>query len=96
MRRELTGWVTVGYCRKSISNEPQQKRVELLQKMIINLSENDLCEKVFVLPICSASSNVMMRDTSTTIVNAGVLKKLRFCDGDMQGKKKFHRTRFYY
>ncbi|KAG1172622.1 hypothetical protein G6F70_006439 [Rhizopus microsporus] len=58
MTRQLTGWITVGYCRKSPSKETPQKRLELLQKMVNSLHLNDLCEKVFVSPICRASSDL--------------------------------------
>ncbi|KAL0091257.1 hypothetical protein F4703DRAFT_1732381, partial [Phycomyces blakesleeanus] len=92
MTRQLTGWITVGYCRKSPSKETPQKRLELLQKMVNSLHVNDLCEKVFVSPICRASSDLLTRDISPTATAQSILKQLRFQNGDMQDFLMFAKT----
>jgi hypothetical protein len=88
MTRQITGWITIGYCRKSPSKETSQKRLELLQEMLNSLHVNNLCEKVFVSPICRADSDLLTRDISLTATAQSISKQLRFQNGDMQGKKK--------
>ncbi|KAG1445388.1 hypothetical protein G6F56_009933 [Rhizopus delemar] len=92
MTRQITGWITAGYCRKSPSKETPQKRLELLQKMVNSLHVNDLCEKVFVSPICRASSDLLTRDISPTTTAQSILKQLRFQNGDMQDFLMFAKT----
>ncbi|KAI8331391.1 hypothetical protein BC941DRAFT_403846 [Chlamydoabsidia padenii] len=90
--RNIPGWTTIGYARKSISNESTKKRTALLQTMIENLHINDLCEKVYVSPMCSANSELMRRDYHRTASTTTVLQQLRFHDGDMQDFIVFAKT----
>ncbi|CAO3650831.1 unnamed protein product [Mucor fragilis] len=89
--RLSTNWITIGYCRKSPSKENQERRLQLLQKMVYNLQVNDLCEKVFVSPVRKVDLDLFTRDKSTTITTNSLIEKLRFQDGDFQrNKKKAH------
>ncbi|KAG0936640.1 hypothetical protein G6F29_009002 [Rhizopus arrhizus] len=53
---------------------------------------NDLCEKVFVSPICRASSDLLTRDISPTATAQSISKQLRFQNGDMQDFLMFAKT----
>ncbi|KAL9538928.1 hypothetical protein PS6_011407, partial [Mucor atramentarius] len=52
--------------------------------MVNNLHINDLCEKVYVSPICRANSDLLARDESPTATVQSILDQLRFQNGDMQ------------
>ncbi|KAG0166085.1 hypothetical protein DFQ28_000675 [Apophysomyces sp. BC1034] len=90
--RNSPGWTTIGYARKSVSNESTKKRTALLQTMIENLHINDLCEKVYVSPMCSVNSELMIRDYHRSATTTTVLQQLRFQDGDMQDFIVFAKT----
>lgn len=83
--RNSTGWITVGYALKSRSNEKLQTRAVLLQKMVKNLRVKDLCEKVYVSPVCAADSPLLKRDSVPTASAMIIMDKLRHKDGDLQG-----------
>lgn len=87
--RSSSGYITVGYARKSISNDSMEKRTNLLQKMINNLHNHDLCEKVYVSPVCSADSELATREQRRSSTATTIMEQLRFHDGDMQGKGKW-------
>ncbi|ORE17291.1 hypothetical protein BCV71DRAFT_244112 [Rhizopus microsporus] len=81
--RETSGnWLTVGYCRKSKCNVSQEQRVKLIQRMVEILKVKCLCEKVYVSPICSASSLLFERDFSNK--TATVMDKVKYKDGHFQ------------
>ncbi|ORX45310.1 hypothetical protein DM01DRAFT_247329, partial [Hesseltinella vesiculosa] len=56
------GWITIGYARKSKTNETQEKRSKLLQKMVNTLHTKDVCEHVYASAYSEASSNLKTRD----------------------------------
>ncbi|ORX57060.1 hypothetical protein DM01DRAFT_317890 [Hesseltinella vesiculosa] len=82
--RSSTNWITIGYARKSKSNEPFKTRVALLQKMVKNLHVKSLCEKVFVSPVCTADSPLLKRDLVLTATAVDAVNELRHNDGDFQ------------
>lgn len=89
--RETSGnWLTVGYCRKSKCNVSQEQRVKLIQRMVEILKVKCLCEKVYVSPICSASSLLLERDFSNN--TATVMDKIKYKDGHFQGKSSKDRV----
>ncbi|KAL7324969.1 hypothetical protein PS15p_210080 [Mucor circinelloides] len=60
--------------------------------MVNNLHINDLCEKVYVSPICRANSDLLARDESPTATVQSILDQLRFQNGDMQDFIMFAKT----
>jgi hypothetical protein len=52
--------------------------------MVEILEVRCLCEKVYVSPICSASSSLLERDFSNN--TATLLDKIKYKDGHFQGK----------
>ncbi|KAF1796182.1 hypothetical protein FB192DRAFT_1405552 [Mucor lusitanicus] len=82
--RETSGnWLTVAYCRKSKCNVSQEQRVKLIQRMVEILKVKCLCEKVYVSPVCFASSLLLERDFSNN--TATVMDKNKYKDGHFQG-----------
>lgn len=74
--RNSTGWVTVDYARKSRSNEKLETRVVLLEKMVKNLRVKDLCEKVYVPPVCAADSPLLQRGLVPTSSGMAITEKI--------------------
>ncbi|KAI9258574.1 hypothetical protein EDC94DRAFT_660721 [Helicostylum pulchrum] len=90
--KKTKGFITVGYFRKSPSNELAEIRIELLQKKINSLRLNDLCEKVFVSPTCISGSTLSKKDRVPTKKSKKVTRQFRFFDGDMQDLVMFSKT----
>ncbi|KAL0087450.1 hypothetical protein J3Q64DRAFT_1737444 [Phycomyces blakesleeanus] len=73
----------VGYARKSPSNDKDEKRVKLLQKMVDNLQNRSLTTRVYASFSSSASTPFSERDTTN---NKSMIAKLNNVKGDTQGK----------
>ncbi|KAI8093742.1 uncharacterized protein BX664DRAFT_385119 [Halteromyces radiatus] len=66
--------------RKKVRETKQ--RVKLIQRMVEILKLKCLCKKVYVSPICSASSLLLERDFSNN--TATVMDKIKYKDGHFQ------------
>ncbi|KAI9244327.1 hypothetical protein EDC94DRAFT_629726 [Helicostylum pulchrum] len=66
----LSGRVNRTCTKNSSKTIIRSKQLELLQRMVKILRENNLCEKVFVSPVCLASSEILKRDTAPTTVTS--------------------------
>ncbi|KAI9033726.1 hypothetical protein CLU79DRAFT_801795 [Phycomyces nitens] len=82
VRKKGGNWLTVGYCRKSRCNVSSEQRAKLIQRTVETLKIKCLCEKVYVSPICSASSLLLERDSSNNM--ATIIDKLKYKDGHFQ------------
>lgn len=69
--------VTIGYARKSHTNESQVARVRLLQAMVDKLRSRRLVRKLFVSPRSNASTKFEERDVSDS--NISIIKDLMHC-----------------
>ncbi|CEI86346.1 hypothetical protein RMCBS344292_00788 [Rhizopus microsporus] len=56
-------YTTIGYARKSPSEETKELRVRLLQFMINKLYFRGKCEEAFVSPVCKADQPILERDS---------------------------------
>ncbi|KAG2198835.1 hypothetical protein INT47_000751 [Mucor saturninus] len=72
-------FVIIGYCRKSPSQETEETRLKLLQKMVKNLRSRAFAQKVFVSASSKASDPLHERDLPPAIQN-----KLDNVDGNTQ------------
>ncbi|KAL0083941.1 hypothetical protein F4703DRAFT_1917000 [Phycomyces blakesleeanus] len=71
----------VGYARKPPSNDKDEKRVKLLQKMVDNLQNRSLTTRVYASFSSSASTPFSERDTTN---NKSMIAKLNNVKGDTQ------------
>ncbi|ORE00793.1 hypothetical protein BCV72DRAFT_246403 [Rhizopus microsporus var. microsporus] len=58
-----TKYITIGYARKSPTDETKESRIRLLQLMVNKLYFRGKCEEVFVSPICKADQPILERDS---------------------------------
>ncbi|KAK4516954.1 uncharacterized protein ATC70_000282 [Mucor velutinosus] len=58
-----TKYITIGYARKSPTDETKESRMRLLQLMVNKLYSRGKCEEVFVSPICKADQPILERDS---------------------------------
>ncbi|KAG1164713.1 hypothetical protein G6F37_000054 [Rhizopus arrhizus] len=58
-----TKHITIGYARKSPTDETKESRIRLLQLMVNKLYFRGKCEEVFVSPICKADQPILERDS---------------------------------
>ncbi|KAG1186877.1 hypothetical protein G6F35_014559 [Rhizopus arrhizus] len=56
-----TKYITIGYARKSPTDETKESRIRLLQLMVNKLYFRGKCEDVFVSPICKAGQPILER-----------------------------------
>ncbi|KAI8366270.1 hypothetical protein BD560DRAFT_401146 [Blakeslea trispora] len=59
---------TIGYARKSHTNESKSVRLRLLEDMTAILVDPCQCSKVYVTPICAANSPLLERDLERSVV----------------------------
>lgn len=77
--------MTIGYARKSSSGESTESRTRLLQDMVNILHSKDLCQGVYILPLCNADSPLTRRDKENSDFTKEIMGNLRFVKGDFQG-----------
>ncbi|KAG1462567.1 hypothetical protein G6F56_005492 [Rhizopus delemar] len=77
------GFEVVGYARKSPSNDKNENRLKLLQKMVDNLENRSLTTRIYVSFSSCASTPFSERDTTTS---KSTIASLRNVNGDTQGK----------
>ncbi|PHZ07179.1 uncharacterized protein RHIMIDRAFT_316939 [Rhizopus microsporus ATCC 52813] len=77
------GFEIVGYARKSPSNDKNENRVKLLQKMVDNLQSRSLTTRIYVSFSSCASTPFSERDTTT---NKSMIAKLSNVNGDTQDR----------
>ncbi|KAI9023650.1 hypothetical protein CLU79DRAFT_700729, partial [Phycomyces nitens] len=58
-----TKYITIGYARKSPTDETKESRIRLLQLMVTKLYFRGKCEEVFVSPICKSDQPILERDS---------------------------------
>ncbi|KAG1443100.1 hypothetical protein G6F56_010797 [Rhizopus delemar] len=58
-----TKYITIGYARKSPTDETKESRIRLLQLMVNKLYFRGKCVEVFVSPICKADQPILERDS---------------------------------
>ncbi|KAI9499002.1 hypothetical protein BDB00DRAFT_797749 [Zychaea mexicana] len=58
-----TKYITIGYARKSPTDETKESRIHSLQLMVNKLYFRGKCEEVFVSPICKADQPILERDS---------------------------------
>lgn len=81
--------MAIGYCRKSpLRGESIEKRIELLQAMILKLKKLDLCHRVYVSPICESNSKIIKRDELLSDEAKAIYNELQHADGTMQGRRR--------
>ncbi|KAI7847084.1 hypothetical protein BDC45DRAFT_611280 [Circinella umbellata] len=73
-------WINIGYARKSPSDESEDTRIRLIDKMIQKLQNIMLCSKIYVSPTCKSTSSIVRRDTE----QQSIITKLKNNDGTMQ------------
>lgn len=56
-----TKYITIGYVRKSPTDETKESRIRLLQLMVNKLYSRGKCEEVFMNPICKADQPILER-----------------------------------
>ncbi|KAI8326788.1 hypothetical protein BD560DRAFT_361671, partial [Blakeslea trispora] len=76
-----SGFEIVGYARKSPSNDTNENRVKLLQKMVDNLRNRSLTTRVYVSFSSYATAPLNERDTTTS---KSMIAKLSNVNGDTQ------------
>jgi hypothetical protein len=76
------GYDITGYIRKSPGDEVEEKRIELLNRMVECLTERSLTDKVFASPWCLANEPLATRDLTE---KAEIIKKLKGVKGNTQG-----------
>lgn len=74
---------TIGYARKSYTNESKSVCLRLLENITAILVDPCGCSKIYVTPICAANSSLLKRN----VVRSSISKEIRLAHGDMQGKK---------
>lgn len=74
---------TIGYARKSHTNDTSSVRRRLLGNMTAILVDPCRCSKIFVTPTCAANLPLFERD----LERSSLTKEIRHAHGDMQGKK---------
>lgn len=79
--KKKDGYEVIGYVRKSPSDVDLETRRNLLQKMVDNLLDRSLVDKVYVSVSSLASSPLKERDLDE---NDDVIKKLKNVDGNTQ------------
>ncbi|GAA5798142.1 hypothetical protein HPULCUR_003542 [Helicostylum pulchrum] len=77
-----TKYITIGYARKSPTDETKESRIRLLQLMVNKLYFRGKCEEVFVSPICKADQPILERDSPK---QDDLLLHLRGSHGDISG-----------
>ncbi|KAI9322338.1 hypothetical protein BX666DRAFT_1893942 [Dichotomocladium elegans] len=75
---------TIGYARKSHTNESKSARLRLLESMTAILIDPCWCRKVYVTPFCTANSPLLERDMKRNTLT----KEIRHAHGDMQGENQ--------
>lgn len=73
----------IEYVRKSVTNESDETRSRLLNKMTNTLREKNKCTTLFVSPKSNAGENIEERDKD---VDLTLLENLKGCNGTTQGK----------
>ncbi|KAI8990973.1 hypothetical protein BDF20DRAFT_812786 [Mycotypha africana] len=81
-------YATIGYARKSHSNESQSVRLRLLESMTAILVDPCRCSKIYVSPICAANSPLQERD----LKRSTLIKEIRNAHGDMQDLISYAKT----
>ncbi|KAI7889921.1 uncharacterized protein EV154DRAFT_512852 [Mucor mucedo] len=79
---------TIGYARKSLSNESKSVRLRLLESMTSILVDPCRCSKIFVTPLCNANSPLLERD----LKRSPLTKDVRHAHGDMQDLISYVKT----
>ncbi|KAI8353640.1 hypothetical protein EDC96DRAFT_546406 [Choanephora cucurbitarum] len=79
---------TIGYARKSHTNESKSVRLRLLEDMTAILVDPCQCSKVYVTPICAANSPLLERDLERSTLS----KEIRHAYGDMQDLIAYAKT----
>ncbi|KAG0162690.1 hypothetical protein DFQ30_001500 [Apophysomyces sp. BC1015] len=74
--------LTIGYVRKSPTNESDASRVRLLQLMVDKLYFRGKCEEVYASPCCLASQPILERDSPRA---ESIIAMLKGCKGDVAG-----------
>ncbi|KAG2221911.1 hypothetical protein INT45_013247 [Circinella minor] len=72
--------ISIGYARKSVTNETDLSRKHLLQLMVDKLHFRLKCQEVYVSPCCTANDQILNRD-SPPFTN--ILASLNGCHGDI-------------
>lgn len=73
-------WINIGYVRKSPTNESNETRERLIQKMVSKLINISFCEKIYVSPCTNVQDPVFKRDFKDD--------EKMYGDGNTQGKQK--------
>ncbi|KAG2201751.1 hypothetical protein INT47_002011 [Mucor saturninus] len=79
---------TIGYARKSLSNEFKSVRLRLLESMTSILVDPCRCSKIFVTPLCNANSPLLERD----LKRSPLTKDVRHAYGDMHDLISYVKT----
>ncbi|KAI8874874.1 hypothetical protein K501DRAFT_203807, partial [Backusella circina FSU 941] len=79
---------TIGYARKSHTNESKSVRLRLLENMTAILIDPCRCSKIYVTPICTANSPLLERDMKRNTLS----KEIRHAHGDMQDLISYAKT----
>ncbi|KAF1800906.1 hypothetical protein V8B55DRAFT_1390506 [Mucor lusitanicus] len=58
-----TKYTTIGYARKSPTDETRESRIRLLQLMVNKLHFRGKCKEVYVSPTCKANQPILERDS---------------------------------
>ncbi|KAG1208539.1 hypothetical protein G6F69_007128 [Rhizopus microsporus] len=80
-------YTTIGYARKSPSEETKELRVRLLQFMINKLYFRGKCEEAFVSPVCKADQPILERDSPK---QEDLLLLIKGSHGDISGTSTFN------
>jgi hypothetical protein len=75
--------MTIGYAKKSPTNETGASRVRLVQIMVNKLYFRGKCEQVFVSPCCLVNQPLLERDHPRA---NEILSSLNGCHGDITGE----------
>ncbi|KAI9009016.1 hypothetical protein CLU79DRAFT_497023 [Phycomyces nitens] len=79
---------TIGYARKSHTNESKSARLRILENMMAILVDPCRCSKIYVTPICAANSPLLERDLKHSTLS----KELHHAHGDMQDLISYAKT----
>ncbi|ORY96505.1 hypothetical protein BCR43DRAFT_524586 [Syncephalastrum racemosum] len=82
--RQQHEWITVGYARKSKTNDVAESRCKCLQRMVNTLHLKDLCQHVFVSAYSDATSELRTRDVTLAPPHKAAISELRHVAGDFQ------------
>jgi hypothetical protein len=84
--RETKDWLTIGYVRKSTTNDSFASRKSNLQKMVNTLCLDGKCEQIYASPYSNADSSLKTRDDHMNETSQALIHTLRHVVGDWQSK----------